>query len=192
MCEIYRTIYHNCSRVDERRDGRCLRRRTCPIGLRGVHDPCEFDRGLGRLRVLHEECPRSLPGCVQGAGDHKQQLATCTSGKGARAKAWCMRERLQNASRRDRKLCESAPPHGRRGPILLLITCDNQSQLQVSYLHFLEKKFLDLMYNILSIKFSERKIICLLLLLYCFYNRCESFVFKDWLWILIRWNCDFN
>lgn len=190
MWETYRTIY-NCSRVDERRHGRCLRRWTCPIGLWGVHDPCEFDRGLGRLRVLHEERPRSLPGCVQGAGDHKQQLATCTSGKSARAKAWCMRERLQNASRRDRELCESAPPHGRRGPILLLITCDNQSQLQVSCYTFWKKVS---RYNLqyLVFKFSEGKIIYLLLLLCCFYNRCENFIFKNWLWILIRWNCDFN
>lgn len=157
MWETYRTIY-NCSRVDERRHGRCLRRWTCPIGLWGVHDPCEFDRGLGRLRVLHEERPRSLPECVQGAGDHKQQLATCTSGKSARAKAWCMRERLQNASRRDRELCESAPPHGRRGPILLLITCDNQSQLQVSYYTFWKKvKFLDIMYNIWYLNFQREK-----------------------------------
>lgn len=169
MREIYRTIYNNYSRIDEWRHGRCLRRRTCPIGLWGVYNACEFDRGLGRLRVLHEERPRSLPGCVQGAGDHKQQLATRASGKGARAEAWCMRERLQNASRRDRKLCESAPPHGRRGPILLLITCDNQSQLQVSYLHFrsllLKKVSRYNMHNAVFKVFREKIIYLLLLFL---------------------------
>lgn len=128
-----RSIFFCCSnRVNQRRDGGCLCRWARTIGLWSFYYSRKLNWGVGCLRVLHEERPRSLPGGVQGARDHQQQLASGTSGEGARTEAGCVCQRLQDTSRRDRELREGTSSHGWRGSVFLFIACDNQSQLQVS------------------------------------------------------------
>lgn len=124
-------------RVDERRDGRRVQRVSRPADLRGLHEPGQLDRRLGRLRLLHGRRAAGLPGCVQGAGEHQQQLAARAAGEGARATARRLRQRLQDPARHHRQLRQVASAHGRRRADLLRHARHHQSHLQVSTRYFL-------------------------------------------------------
>jgi len=73
------SIHPLLSRINKRRYGWSVRGKTRASSVWGVYDPGELYWGLSCLRIFHGQHSRGLPGCFQGTGDYKQQLAAGTT-----------------------------------------------------------------------------------------------------------------